>query len=73
MVPVAVRTAPPRVCRSIANAASPVPGLQKQPVRSEIRRAALSRATIRSSTTVPAGSSRLSATVPPRSSVSGGP
>jgi hypothetical protein len=58
---------------SIAKAPSPAPGLQKQPVRSEMFQAAASRATARSSMILPSGSRRLSATVPPRRSPSGGP
>ncbi len=42
------------------------PGLQKQPVRREMPRAALSRVTTRSSTIRPSAPNRLSATVPPR-------
>ena len=50
-------------------AASLAPGLQKQPVRSEMRRALARASTARKSTIPPSGSSRLKAIVPPRRSV----
>jgi hypothetical protein len=52
-----------------AKAPSPAPGLQKHPVRTEMRWALASRVTMRSSTTSPAGPRTLNATVPPRSAV----
>jgi hypothetical protein len=55
------------------DASSLAPGLQWHPVRMEIPAMAVSRATARSSTTRPPGSSRLKAMVPPRSRVLAGP
>ena len=62
--------------RSISRTVSPravslAPGLQKQPVRTEMRRSAADASTFQKSTMPPAGSSRLKATVPPRSTVVG--
>ena len=54
-------------------AASLAPGLQKQPVRTEIRRAAAAASTSLKSTTAPSRSSTLNGIVTPRSSVSRGP
>src|SRR5262249_28796696 len=53
-------------CFVMPNAASPAPGLQKQPVRNEIRARTALRSTSRSSTTRPSGVRMLSAMVPPR-------
>ena len=64
---------PRRARRVSSNADSPAPGLQKQPVRTEMPAALASRATARSSTTAPWSSVKLNATVPPRAGPSTGP
>jgi ABC-type multidrug transport system ATPase subunit len=64
----------PRTSRQLRpNAHSPAPGLQKQPLRTEMPAALVSRATARSSTTTLRGSRKLKATVPPRAWLSLGP
>jgi hypothetical protein len=67
------RQAARRSRRVSPNAASPAPGLQKQPVRSEMPAALESRDTPSSSITRPSGSRKFSATVPPRAIPVGGP
>ena len=64
---------PTSVSREIVNATSPAPGLQKQPVRSEIECRVATRSTKRSSTMRPSGWRKLNATVAPRRSASRGP
>ena len=52
-------------------AVSLAPGLQKHPVRIEMRRSAALDSTVQKSTTAPVGSRRLNGMVPPRSEVVG--